>query len=135
MIYNDWHPYIHVYLSPLFAFSNVFKSVCFIIVPYYLDAYTKLLYFQNLNSKVLDIQKEGKCLCWNFCPLQERDVREGADMLMVKPGMAYLDIVRDTKNKVHTCLCLGQTKAFFQNGENVIAAVFSIDHIALSIMT
>ncbi|XP_066293838.1 delta-aminolevulinic acid dehydratase-like [Branchiostoma lanceolatum] len=29
----------------------------------------------------------------------ERDVREGADMLMVKPGMAYLDIVRDTKNK------------------------------------
>ena len=27
-----------------------------------------------------------------------RDVREGADMLMVKPGLAYLDIVRDTKN-------------------------------------
>ena len=23
---------------------------------------------------------------------------EGADMLMVKPGLAYLDIVRDTKN-------------------------------------
>ena len=33
--------------------------------------------------------------------LQERDVAEGADMLMVKPGMAYLDIVRDVKNKVH----------------------------------
>ena len=28
----------------------------------------------------------------------ERDVTEGADMLMVKPGLAYLDIVRDTKN-------------------------------------
>ena len=27
-----------------------------------------------------------------------RDVREGADMLMVKPGLAYLDIVRDVKN-------------------------------------
>lgn len=27
---------------------------------------------------------------------------EGADMLMVKPGMAYLDIVRQTKDKVVT---------------------------------
>ncbi|XP_023245404.1 heat shock 70 kDa protein cognate 3 isoform X1 [Copidosoma floridanum] len=27
-----------------------------------------------------------------------RDVEEGADMLMVKPGLAYLDIVRQTKN-------------------------------------
>ena len=27
-----------------------------------------------------------------------RDVAEGADMLMVKPGLAYLDLVRDTKN-------------------------------------
>ena len=31
---------------------------------------------------------------------QARDVEEGADMLMVKPGMAYLDIVRDIKEKV-----------------------------------
>ena len=29
----------------------------------------------------------------------ERDVSEGADMLMVKPGLAYLDLVRETKNK------------------------------------
>ncbi|KAL7033461.1 hypothetical protein ACKWTF_007597 [Chironomus riparius] len=28
-----------------------------------------------------------------------RDVDEGADMLMVKPGIAYLDIVRDVKNE------------------------------------
>ena len=28
----------------------------------------------------------------------QRDVSEGADMLMVKPGLAYLDIVRETKN-------------------------------------
>jgi porphobilinogen synthase len=28
-----------------------------------------------------------------------RDVDEGADMLMVKPGMSYLDIVRDIKNE------------------------------------
>jgi len=29
----------------------------------------------------------------------QRDVEEGADMLMVKPGMAYLDIVRQTKDE------------------------------------
>lgn len=29
--------------------------------------------------------------------LQSRDVAEGCDMLMVKPGMAYLDIVHQTK--------------------------------------
>lgn len=29
---------------------------------------------------------------------QARDVAEGADMLMVKPGIAYLDIVRKTKD-------------------------------------
>jgi len=28
-----------------------------------------------------------------------RDVDEGADMLMVKPGLSYLDIVRDVKNE------------------------------------
>ena len=27
-------------------------------------------------------------------------MKEGADMLMVKPGMAYLDIVRQTKDRV-----------------------------------
>lgn len=32
--------------------------------------------------------------------LQERDVKEGADMLMVKPGLPYLDIVREVKDKV-----------------------------------
>uniref|UniRef100_A0A6I8NG01 Delta-aminolevulinic acid dehydratase n=1 Tax=Ornithorhynchus anatinus TaxID=9258 RepID=A0A6I8NG01_ORNAN len=30
----------------------------------------------------------------------DRDVREGADLLMVKPGMPYLDIVREVKDKV-----------------------------------
>eukprot|EP00095_Tigriopus_kingsejongensis_P004959 snap_masked-scaffold96_size378025-processed-gene-0.14 protein:Tk04959 transcript:snap_masked-scaffold96_size378025-processed-gene-0.14-mRNA-1 annotation:"low quality protein: delta-aminolevulinic acid dehydratase" len=29
----------------------------------------------------------------------QRDVAEGADMLMVKPGLAYLDIVREVKNR------------------------------------
>ena len=29
----------------------------------------------------------------------DRDVREGVDMLMVKPAGAYLDIIRDVKNR------------------------------------
>ncbi|KAG7170595.1 Delta-aminolevulinic acid dehydratase-like [Homarus americanus] len=29
----------------------------------------------------------------------DRDVEEGADMLMVKPGIAYLDVVRQTKDR------------------------------------
>ncbi len=37
------------------------------------------------------------CIC---LLTQDRDVEEGADMLMVKPGMAYLDIVRDVKERV-----------------------------------
>lgn len=45
---------------------------------------------------ILDVtcQKGFTVLC------QERDVREGADMLMVKPGLPYLDIVRAVKDKV-----------------------------------
>ena len=37
---------------------------------------------------------------WLCTTLQDRDVQEGADILMVKPGMPYLDIVRDAKEKV-----------------------------------
>ncbi|KAM8872740.1 delta-aminolevulinic acid dehydratase [Synchiropus picturatus] len=32
----------------------------------------------------------------------ERDVQEGADMLMVKPGLPYLDVLREVKNKFPT---------------------------------
>ena len=31
-----------------------------------------------------------------------RDVEEGADMLMVKPGMPYLDMIREVKSKYPT---------------------------------
>jgi porphobilinogen synthase len=40
------------------------------------------------------------------------DVEEGADMVMVKPGIAYLDIVREVKNAVNvpvTVLCNDQS--------------------------
>lgn len=37
-------------------------------------------------------------------PIQDRDVQEGADILMVKPGLAYLDVVKMVKTKVNTIL-------------------------------
>ena len=32
----------------------------------------------------------------------QRDIEEGADIVMVKPGIAYLDIIRDLKDNFHT---------------------------------
>ena len=32
--------------------------------------------------------------------LQERDIKEGADMLMVKPGMPYIDLLQQIKSQV-----------------------------------
>ncbi|MDG2108828.1 MAG: porphobilinogen synthase [Flavobacteriaceae bacterium] len=32
----------------------------------------------------------------------EHDIKEGADIIMVKPGLAYLDIIRDLKNSIQT---------------------------------
>jgi delta-aminolevulinic acid dehydratase/porphobilinogen synthase len=32
--------------------------------------------------------------------VQDRDLQQGADMVMVKPGMPYLDICRQIKDKV-----------------------------------
>lgn len=32
----------------------------------------------------------------------KRDIEEGADIVMVKPGLAYLDIIRDLKNNIKT---------------------------------
>jgi porphobilinogen synthase len=37
-----------------------------------------------------------------------RDVEEGADMVMVKPGGPYLDLVRDVKNSVHVPIAIYQ---------------------------
>jgi porphobilinogen synthase len=52
------------------------------------------------------------------------DVEEGADMVMVKPGIAYLDIVREVKNGKCTgdrlsCLCeYAMIKAAAERGLN-----------------
>lgn len=37
-----------------------------------------------------------------------RDIEEGADIVMVKPGLAYLDIVRDLKNNIETPIAVYQ---------------------------
>ncbi|MDG1823155.1 MAG: porphobilinogen synthase [Flavobacteriaceae bacterium] len=37
-----------------------------------------------------------------------QDIEEGADIVMVKPGIAYLDIVRDLANKIHTPIAVYQ---------------------------
>jgi len=38
------------------------------------------------------------CMLFDFIYLQ-RDVEEGADMLMVKPGLPYIDMIREVKLK------------------------------------
>ncbi len=37
-----------------------------------------------------------------------RDIEEGADIVMVKPGMPYLDIVRDLANQIHIPIAVYQ---------------------------
>ena len=38
----------------------------------------------------------------------QRDIEEGADIVMVKPGLAYLDIIRDLKDNFHTPIAASQ---------------------------
>ena len=35
----------------------------------------------------------------------EADINEGADIIMVKPAMSYLDIVREARNRYDVPLC------------------------------
>jgi porphobilinogen synthase len=44
------------------------------------------------------------------------DVEEGADMVMVKPGIAYLDIVREVKNAVHVPATVYHVSGEYANG-------------------
>lgn len=55
---------------------------------------TDLCIFFSYSSKYLSFE----LLLISSLSSQERDVREGADMLMVKPGLAYLDIVKQIKS-------------------------------------
>ncbi len=85
------------------------------------------------------------------------DIEEGADIVMVKPGMAYLDIVRDVKNKFdipvavyqvsgeyamikaaaekgwldHDQIMMETTMAFKRAGADIIASYFAKDIVKL----
>lgn len=85
------------------------------------------------------------------------DIEEGADIVMVKPGLCYLDIVRDIKNVVnvpvavyqvsgeyamikaasqqgwlnHDAVVLEQLTAIKRAGANLIASYFSKDAVKL----
>ena len=87
----------------------------------------------------------------------EMDIDEGADIVMVKPGMAYLDIVRDVKNAFdvpvavyqvsgeyamikaaaekgwldHDQIMMESTIAFKRAGADIIASYFAKDIVKL----
>ncbi|MDU8884589.1 porphobilinogen synthase [Yeosuana sp. MJ-SS3] len=87
----------------------------------------------------------------------EMDIDEGADIVMVKPGMAYLDIVRDVKNNFdvpvavyqvsgeyamikaaaergwldHNQIMIESTMAFKRAGADIIASYFAKDIVKL----
>ncbi|WMI66567.1 porphobilinogen synthase [Aestuariibaculum sp. YM273] len=87
----------------------------------------------------------------------EMDIDEGADIVMVKPGLCYLDIVRDIKNAVdvpvavyqvsgeyamikaaaekgwlnHDAVILEQTYAIKRAGADIIASYFAKDMVKL----
>ena len=85
------------------------------------------------------------------------DIDEGADIVMVKPGLAYLDIVREIRNEVevpvavyqvsgeyamlkaaaekgwldHDAVMLEQLIAIKRAGANIIASYFAKDAVRL----
>ena len=87
----------------------------------------------------------------------EMDIDEGADIVMVKPGIAYLDIVREIKNEVdvpvavyqvsgeyamikaaaekgwldHDAVMMEQITAFKRAGADIIASYFAKDIVKL----
>jgi porphobilinogen synthase len=61
----------------------------------------------NSNTEPVEVPKDKKTYQMDYANRIEAikealsDVEEGADMVMVKPGIAYLDIVREVKNAVN----------------------------------
>lgn len=59
------------------------------------------------DTELVEVPKDKKTYQMDYANRIEAikealsDVEEGADMVMVKPGIAYLDIVREVKNAVH----------------------------------
>lgn len=87
----------------------------------------------------------------------QADIDEGADIVMVKPGLAYLDILREIRNEVdvpvavyqvsgeyamlkaaaekgwldHDSVMMEQLIAFKRAGANIIASYFAKDAVRL----
>jgi len=59
--------------------------------------------FGDKKTYQMDFANRGEALTETL-----RDIEEGADLVMVKPGMAYLDILRDLKNTVITPIAVYQ---------------------------
>jgi porphobilinogen synthase len=61
----------------------------------------------NSNTEPVEVPKDKKTYQMDYANRIEAikealsDIEEGADMVMVKPGIAYLDIVREVKNAVN----------------------------------
>ncbi|MCD2258161.1 porphobilinogen synthase [Psychroserpens luteolus] len=114
-------------------------------------------------ADVKDIPKDKKTYQMDFANRfealreTEMDIDEGADIVMVKPGLCYLDIVRDIKNEVdvpvavyqvsgeyamlkaaaekgwldHDAVMLEQITAIKRAGADVIASYFAKDVVKL----
>ncbi|XP_037735798.1 delta-aminolevulinic acid dehydratase isoform X2 [Chelonia mydas] len=67
----------------------------------------------------------------------DRDVREGADVLMVKPGMPYLDLVRDVKAKhpTHPLAVYHVSGEFAMLWHGAQAGAFSLKTAVMEVMT
>ena len=119
-----------------------------------------------LDSAPVDLEnvpKDKKTYQMDFANRQEAlretemDIDEGADIVMVKPGMAYLDIVRDVKNEFdvpvavyqvsgeyamikaaaqkgwldHDAVMMEQLLAIKRAGANIIASYFAKDVVRI----
>ena len=114
-------------------------------------------------ADIKDIPKDKKTYQMDFANREEAiketlmDIEEGADIVMVKPGLCYLDIVRDIKNVVdvplavyqvsgeyamlkaaaekgwldHDAVMLEQITAIKRAGADVIASYFAKDVVKL----
>lgn len=112
---------------------------------------------------LVNVPKDKKTYQMDFANRHEAlretkmDIEEGADIVMVKPGMAYLDIVRDVKNKFdipvavyqvsgeyamikaasekgwldHNQIMMETTMAFKRAGADIIASYFAKDIVKL----
>ena len=107
---------------------------------------------KNKNTYQMDIANRFEALRET-----ELDIEEGADIVMVKPGMPYLDIVREVKNEFdvpvavyqvsgeyamikaaaekgwldHNQVMLESTMAFKRAGADIIASYFAKDIVKL----